>query len=147
MVILLLEDEVLLAMDMADALTKAGHEVLGPCSSVAAAIAIADDRTPDLLLTNIDLKQGGSGIDAAREFLHRYHVPAVYVSGSKESAFRAREAALGLLSKPCRADQIVSSVRAVGSLMVGAKPEFVPPGLQLFPEGERAFEVEKARLP
>jgi CheY-like chemotaxis protein len=145
MVILLLEDEVLLAMDMADALTEAGHDVLGPVSSVAAALVLAEHRTPDLLLTNIDLKQGGSGIDAAREFLQRYHVPAVYVSGSKEAAFRAKEAALGLLSKPCRADQIVASVKALGTLMDGARPEFVPPGLQLFAEGKIAFEHERDR--
>jgi DNA-binding response OmpR family regulator len=125
----------MLAMDMADALTKAGHEVLGPCSSVAAALAMADDRAPDLLLTNIDLKQGGSGVDAAREFLHRHHVPSDFVSGSKAAAIRAKQAALRLLSKPYRVDQIVASVRAVKSLMDGAKPTFVRPGLHLFSEG------------
>jgi two-component system, response regulator PdtaR len=132
MVILVLEDEMLLAMDMEDALAKAGHEVIGPCTSVQSALLAAEHRKPDLVLTNINLGEGGNGVDAAREFLRRYDVPALFVSGSKEEAFRAREAALGILSKPCRPEQIVSSVRAVKAVMDGVRPDFVPPGLELF---------------
>jgi DNA-binding NarL/FixJ family response regulator len=133
MVILVLEDEMLLAMDMEDALAKAGHEVMGPCTSVQSALAAAEHRKPDLVLTNINLGEGGgNGIDAAREFLRRYDVPALFVSGSKEEAFQGRDAALGILSKPCRPEQIASSVEAVKAVMDGVKPDFVPPGLELF---------------
>jgi DNA-binding response OmpR family regulator len=123
--ILLLEDEWLLARDMEHALRQAQHDVVGCFATVPEALSAADDSHPDLVLTNIVLGSGGSGIDAARK-LAEMGIPSVFVSGSQEQANESRDAAIGILVKPCRAEQIGSSVVAIQAVLAGTEPRHVP---------------------
>lgn len=140
MIIVLIEDEWLVARDMEDALTQAGHRVHAH-TSVIPALAQAEETHPDLVLTNIHLGAGGDGIDAASQFLQRFGVPSLFVSGSRKEAEAARGLALGILVKPCRAEQIVATVNAASDVIAGREPALVPAGLELFAEGVRRFQA------
>src|SRR3954447_2721286 len=98
MFVLLLEDEWLVARDMERALRNAGHRVTA-CTSVSEALSCAVQGRPDLMLTNVDLGVGGSGLEAAGVFLRRFGVPSLFVSGSRKAAEAAKGAALGILTK------------------------------------------------
>jgi DNA-binding NarL/FixJ family response regulator len=56
--ILIFEDEILLAEDLAISLTNLGYEIAGRVSSAGNALQIVEDSKPDLVL--IDIKLEGS---------------------------------------------------------------------------------------
>src|SRR6266568_250965 len=63
--IVIVEDEILLGLLLADALTDVGHRVLGPASCRAEALGLVSDRTPHLALVDIELRDGESGTGLA----------------------------------------------------------------------------------
>ncbi len=131
MVILLVEDDFLIAMAMQDALEAVGYEVIGPAATVADALRLVERRWPDLALVDISLRDGDSGVDLCRALRHR-DVPCLFVSGEPTRARAARDAALGYVAKPCREQTIVESVECVDRLLHGGSPGRLPHGLELF---------------
>ncbi len=69
--ILIVEDEALIAVVLADSLEGAGHEVMGPASTMAEALALCEALRPELALLDINLRDGSSGVDVARALLER----------------------------------------------------------------------------
>jgi hypothetical protein len=70
-----------------------------------------------LALLDIDLGRGGNGVDLARSLHELQGPPCLLASGSTHEAQRARDVALGLLSKPYAGDgavlrRLVAGVRA-----------------------------------
>ena len=122
---------------------EAGHEVVGCFAEVAEALPAALALRPDLVLTNIVLGTGESGIIAATRLLEA-GLPSIFVSGSREDAEAAKGAALGILEKPCRAEQIADSIEAIGEVLAGGEPTYVPNGLTIFAEGITAFRGKLA---
>ncbi|MDB5595179.1 MAG: hypothetical protein JWM36_2140 [Hyphomicrobiales bacterium] len=102
--ILIVEDEVLLALDLEDLLTDFGYAVCGIASTAGDAEQMAEELKPDLVLTDICLARGTSGIDAARSIRARYDIPCVFLSAQAEECAREDLApiSLGCLQKPCQ---------------------------------------------
>ena len=65
MIVLIVEDEVLIAMHLELLVTGFGHEVCATALSAAEAIAHAAAYRPDVALMDVRLAGGGSGIEAA----------------------------------------------------------------------------------
>ena len=131
MLILLVEDDFLIAMAMQDALEAVGYEVIGPAATVADALSLVEARRPDLALVDVSLRGGDSGVDLCRVLRGR-DVPCLVVSGEPTRARAARDAALGYIAKPCREQTIVESVACVNRLLHGINPDVLPRGLELF---------------
>jgi len=72
------------ARELRDQLTGMGHEVLELASSAEHAVELADAQRPDLMLTDVVLKGGRDGIDAARTIRRRFNIPVVYVTARSE---------------------------------------------------------------
>ena len=66
--VLIVEDELLIAMDLEMAVIALGHRVCGIVASARDAIAQAGAHQPDVTLMDIRLSGDSSGVDAAREF-------------------------------------------------------------------------------
>jgi len=101
--ILVVEDEVLLAIDLSDLLTDFGYEVCAIARTADEAFAAAVLHRPDLVLTDIRLAQGSSGLDAAKRIRAELGTPSFFISGSIDRALieQASESApLGFFSKP-----------------------------------------------
>ncbi|TMJ54620.1 MAG: response regulator [Alphaproteobacteria bacterium] len=129
--IVIVEDEILLGLLLADALTDVGHRVLGPASCRAEALGLVSDRTPHLALVDIELRDGESGIELAAE-LRRHGVACVFTTGQPVGARAHRELALGLVEKPYNPTTILEVVRYFEALHAGERPAGVPRGLELF---------------
>jgi DNA-binding response OmpR family regulator len=129
--ILIVEDEMLLGLLLAEVLTDVGHRVLGPASCRAEAIELLADRTPHLAFVDIELRGSESGIELAAE-LRRYGVACVFATGQPGRARKHRELALGLVPKPYNPTTIIEVVRYFDTLLAGAHPPRVPRGLELF---------------
>jgi DNA-directed RNA polymerase specialized sigma24 family protein len=97
--VLIIEDEALIALDLEALVQKLGHNVVGIARTRAEAIKVAESRSPGLILADIQLADGSSGLDAVNDILNSFSVPVFtayperYLTGERpEPAF--------LVSKP-----------------------------------------------
>jgi len=133
MMILLVEDELLIAMTLEAALTEAGYSVAGPVPSAKEALELVErDAQPVLAIVNIDLRDGrGAGIKLARELLSRWRIPSLFVSGQRMEALANRDVALGYVNKPYSPQTIVRSVAVALRSLEGRLEDGPPPPLEL----------------
>lgn len=132
MIILIVEDEPLIALSLEAGLLQAGYRVLGPSATVERALQAAAKDRPDLALVDINLRGPRSGIECARELRARWNVPSLFLSGARLEAYQNKGAALGFLAKPYETRTALASVVVAGSIIRGEKPRHVPHGLELF---------------
>ena len=100
--ILIIEDEALVARELKSRLTQMGCEVVGIAYGNEG-IELARRTKPDLLLTDIHLKDGEDGIDMARTIQAERDVPVVFLTAYSDEATvsRAKEVApYGYIIKP-----------------------------------------------
>jgi two-component system, response regulator PdtaR len=80
--VLIVEDEAIIAMHLEILVTEFGHEVCATAASTAEAIAHAALRSLDVVLMDVRLRGGSSGIDAARELYTRQALRCIFLSGN-----------------------------------------------------------------
>lgn len=78
--ILIVEDESIIAEDIADSLESIGYTVVGIVASGEEAIVLAGKLQPDLVLMDIMLQGDLDGITAAEQIQSRYQIPAIYLT-------------------------------------------------------------------
>jgi PAS domain S-box-containing protein len=78
--ILIVEDEIVVALNLETRLPELGYQVAGRTGDGADAIRIAEALRPDLVLMDIHLKGDTDGIEAARDIKDRLHIPVVYLT-------------------------------------------------------------------
>jgi DNA-binding response OmpR family regulator len=98
--VLVVEDEALIGMLLADALVAMGHDVCAIVATEANAVAAAARCNPDLMIVDVRLRDG-SGISAVEEILRNGWVPHVFVSGETSSVQTLRPGAI-VIQKPFR---------------------------------------------
>ncbi len=101
--VLIIEDEALVARELQSRLTTMGYTVVGIANAPEPAIRLARETQPDLLLTDIHLKDGGDGIDTATRIIQERYVPVVFLTAysDQETVRRARTASpYGYIIKP-----------------------------------------------
>ena len=76
--ILVVEDNLIEAMNVKNALTEADMEVLGIAKTESELYSLVEKRVPDLILMDIDLGGSNSGIEIAKNITERYKVPVVF---------------------------------------------------------------------
>ena len=64
--------------------TGLGHEVIAIATTKDDAVAIARVERPGLILADINLGEGGSGIDAITEILASFDVPVIFITAYPE---------------------------------------------------------------
>ena len=134
--ILIVEDEALIAMVLADSLEDGGHEVVGPAATMAEALALCEAAPPELAVLDVNLGDGSNGVDVARALLERWGVPSIFASAQMMEARRARDIALGQIRKPYGTETVLRSVEVAREVMRGGKPVTVPAGFELFAAAE-----------
>jgi CheY-like chemotaxis protein/DNA-directed RNA polymerase specialized sigma24 family protein len=82
--VLIIEDEAIIALDVAEIVRSAGHEVVGIAASERTAIELAKKHKPDLVIADIQLKGEDDGRVAVREILRTLPVPVIFVTGFPE---------------------------------------------------------------
>ena len=108
---LIVEDEVLLALNLHSELTAAGFEVVGMAATAGEAISMAERERPDAVLMDVRLVGARDGIDAALELWQRFKIRSLFVSGNIDDAMKERAAVaqpLGFVSKPFLVAEIVA---------------------------------------
>ena len=101
--ILLVEDEGIIARDVAETLTRLGYVVTGIAGEGAQAVSMAQTIEPDLVVMDVSLRGDIDGIQAARQIQERSPVPIIFLTGhtDEETLHRAvLTGPLGYLVKP-----------------------------------------------
>jgi DNA-binding LytR/AlgR family response regulator len=78
--ILVVEDESIVSKDIQQSLKKLGYNVVGAASTGEAAIRLAEEKQPDLILMDIMLKGAMSGIDTATAIKEKLNIPVIYLT-------------------------------------------------------------------
>jgi CheY-like chemotaxis protein len=100
MVVLVVEDEAIIAYCSAAMLEDAGHAVLGPAHTSSEALALARTKRPDVALVDIDLEDPGAGIGVAHQLRAHYGTAIVFTTGRMEAAREHSDIAVATLTKP-----------------------------------------------
>ena len=135
MTILLVEDNALIAMTLEATLTEAGYKVAGPAASAKRAIEFAEAAPPHVALLNIRLSDGGSGVDLARTLKQRWGTAVIFLTGDMIDEPQDRAVAIGVLSKPCTDEALLSAVDFARQTVKGETRDTmttVPKGLTIF---------------
>jgi DNA-directed RNA polymerase specialized sigma24 family protein/CheY-like chemotaxis protein len=82
--VLIIEDEPVIALDVAETVKSLNHRVCGIVSRANQAVDSARISPPGLVLADIELEDGSTGISAVREILKSNDVPVVFVTAFPE---------------------------------------------------------------
>src|SRR5262249_25661324 len=99
--VLIIEDEALIALDLEALVENLGHRVIGIARTRTEAVTIARTKSPGLILADIQLADGSSGLDAVNDLLNTFEVPVIFITAYLERFLTGRREETGLLvSKP-----------------------------------------------
>jgi CheY-like chemotaxis protein/DNA-directed RNA polymerase specialized sigma24 family protein len=82
--VLIIEDEPLIAHDLRSIVEELGHSVVGMARTHREAVAAIETAKPGLILADIQLADGGSGLDAVNEILDSLSTPVIFVTAYPE---------------------------------------------------------------
>jgi two-component system, response regulator PdtaR len=108
-ILLIVEDQILLAMGLRDELEDSGYRVLDLAVGHQQALSLARALKPDLALVNIDLADGDDGVALARD-LKALGIPVLFISGQPDRARLAKAVGVASLSKPYSGAEMVAAV-------------------------------------
>lgn len=123
--VLVIEDEPVIAMHISEIVREAGHDVVGVATTKAEAVALATAEQPGLVLCDIQLDDGSTGIEAAQEIMAALDVPVIFVTAFPERLLTGeRVEPTYLVSKPFEPETLVVTM----SQALFHRPIARPPG-------------------
>lgn len=110
--ILVIEDEAIIALHITKIVERLGHNVTGVARKHIDAVKLAAAKRPDLILSDIQLADGSSGIDAVNEILaDAGEIPVIFITAFPERLLTGeRPEPAFLITKPYTEDQVKSAV-------------------------------------
>ena len=153
--VMIIEDETIIAMDLKGIVQAMGHEVTGVARTHSAAIELAADNRPALILADIQMADGSSGIDAVNELMGSLgDVPVIFITAFPERLLTGdRPEPAFLISKPYSEEQVRSAVSqamffaSTEGAGHGLNPRRRPPGSPPLPAGFSHLGARDGALP
>ena len=131
--VLIIEDEPLIAMDLQNVVEELGHRVVDVARTHTQALKAIEEHRPGLILADIQLADGSSGLEAVNEILESLEVPVIFITAYPERFLTgAPPEPAFLIAKPFGIEQLralISQVlffnqtahRSTGPKSVGAR--------------------------
>lgn len=109
--VMIIEDEPLIALDIRSIVENLGHTVTGVARTHRQAAALASQKRPGLILADIQLADGSSGIEAVDQILTSFEVPVIFITAFPERLLTGerREPAF-LITKPFTPEMVKAVV-------------------------------------
>ncbi len=111
--ILIVEDEVIIAMRFEIFFLRRGYEVFKTVASGEEAVQIAEQEKPDVILMDINLRGQMNGIEAAEKIVEQFHIPIIFMTGYSDQNLRdeaAKVKPLGYFLKPINMYEVISAI-------------------------------------
>jgi DNA-directed RNA polymerase specialized sigma24 family protein len=109
--VLIIEDEPMIAMDIEAIVVDLGHRVIGVARTHQEAVKLASDMRPGLVLADIQLADGSSGLAAVDEILRSFDLPVIFITAFPERLLTGKgsEPAF-VITKPFQADSVKAAI-------------------------------------
>ncbi|MDP1874871.1 response regulator [Phenylobacterium sp.] len=142
--VLIVEDEVLLAVELGFLVREAGGVDVGHALDSADAVRLARTLKPDLALVDVHLSDGPTGVDAAREIAGSAGAIVLFMTANLKRLPDDLAGACGVIGKPYSDRAVRRAITFVARcLRDGAAPELPPPGLVLSETFVRRWGVDQ----
>jgi CheY-like chemotaxis protein/DNA-directed RNA polymerase specialized sigma24 family protein len=149
--ILIIEDEPIIAMDIEAIVSDLGHSVVAIADTRDRAVAAARAHLPDIVLADIQLADGSSGIDAVRDILSGMTAPVIFITAYPDRLLTGlRPEPTFLISKPFHTETLQATISQALFFRVEAGGGGAPGGGGGFPVaapriGHRPFAQSSIR--
>ncbi|MFO1172041.1 MAG: response regulator [Hyphomicrobiaceae bacterium] len=121
--VLIIEDEPLISMDLAELVESLGHKVVGIARTRTEAGRLAAQVRPGLVLADIQLADGSSGIAAVNDMLQTLSVPVIFITAYPERLLTGeRPEPTFLVSKPYGPDMLKAMISQAMFFSAKASP-------------------------
>ena len=105
--VLIIEDEPVIAADIEALVTEIGHTVVDIAATRTEAVDAVARKTPGLVLADIQLADGSSGIDAVKDILGKFEVPVIFITAFPERLLTGEKPEPAfLVTKPFNPDMV-----------------------------------------
>ncbi|MHB8284219.1 MAG: response regulator [Caulobacteraceae bacterium] len=105
--VLIIEDEPIIGLDLMRLARELGHRVTGVAATRDEAVAMAKQFKPGLVLADIRLADGSSGMDAAADILKSFEIPVIFITAFPEHLLTGeRPEPAFLITKPFREETV-----------------------------------------
>jgi CheY-like chemotaxis protein len=109
--VLIIEDESIIALDLENLVAELGHKVVGSAATKDEAVTKARAQKPGLVLADINLGEGGSGIDAVTEILRTFDIPVIFITAYPERLLTGeRPEPTYLITKPFLPETVQATI-------------------------------------
>lgn len=109
--VLIIEDEPVIAADIEALVTELGHAVVDIAATRSEAVDAVSRRTPGLVLADIQLADGSSGIDAVKDILRDFDVPVIFITAFPERLLTGeRPEPTFLITKPFQPETVKAAI-------------------------------------
>ncbi|PZN93124.1 MAG: response regulator [Alphaproteobacteria bacterium] len=109
--VMIIEDEPIIAMDLQSIVEGLGHSVVGIAATRTEAAALVAREEADLVLADIQLADGSSGIDAVKDILADHDIPVIFVTAFPERLLTGeRPEPTYLITKPFAVETLVATI-------------------------------------
>lgn len=111
MKVLIVEDEIFAALHLESLVEELGGKVVGIAPDSEAALEIGAAR-PDLAVVDLNLRDGFTGCEIARELATRYGTKVLFLTANPRQADIQIEGVVGVVSKPFDEATLRDTIRA-----------------------------------
>ena len=109
--VLIIEDEPVIAADIEALVKELGHTVVDIAATRTEAVVVVACKTPGLVLEDIQLADGSSGIDAVKDILGRFKVPVIFITAFPERLLTGeRPEPTFLITKPFQRSTVKAAI-------------------------------------
>jgi DNA-directed RNA polymerase specialized sigma24 family protein/CheY-like chemotaxis protein len=109
--VLIIEDEVLISMELQQIVSGLGHRICGTATTHKGALEAVAKEKPSLVLADIQLADGSSGIDAVKDILQEISVPVIFITAFPERLLTGeRPEPTFLITKPFQPNAIRAAI-------------------------------------
>ncbi|MFS8036365.1 response regulator [Xanthobacter sp. AM11] len=109
--VLIIEDEWVIALDLKTLVAELGHEVIGVAPTHSKAVELASAGNFGLVLADIQLADGSSGIEAVTEILSSFNVPVVFITAFPDRLLTGeRPEPTYLITKPFLTETVKATI-------------------------------------
>ncbi|MDB2438308.1 response regulator [Hellea sp.] len=109
--VLIIEDEPIIAADIEGLVCELGHKVDNIAATQTEAVKAAMSTKPGLILADVQLADGSSGIDAVSDILEQYDVPVIFITAFPERLLTGEKLEPAyLISKPFEPENVKAAI-------------------------------------
>lgn len=125
--VLIVEDEIFVALELEAIIEELGHAVVGIAADSNLALKLAD-LSPDLAIVDLNLRDGQTGAALGQRLAEEFGIKVVFQTANPTLLGAGVPGTIGVLSKPCVAGEVEGAID-----FISGRAKAAPRALSLFP--------------